>query len=436
MLVIISKEAKMAAKKGKIPEHVKQKQKKFCNPKADHPVIKIFNDIDDPRKPSLTFSYSLTSILFMTLMAVISGATDWAKVAVMSEGMVDWLAQYVDMSSGVPCERTFTNIFNAITPEALEDALQKVSNLMRERIPQEVISFDGQTERGTAEKRKGLSGIHLMNAWSSDNRICLGQIKVDDKSNEIIAMPQLMDMLDLKGTIITADAMNTQKATAKKAIDNGADYVLPVKGNQPSLLKDIHLAFEGLDKELANDRVRWENEIKKAKEHRDRDRLEKLLKKGPQTYNSTHWDSEIGKVHGRIESRSCTTMPVGDLPSKEGWEGIQSIARIRRERAENGVTSQEITYYITSLKPIAAIIGDVAKEHWGVEVQHWYLDVVFRQDKSRYRNRIGARNLAAIRKIALNGLLRENSLKRGIATKQCAAACNPSYREKILKKLF
>jgi hypothetical protein len=110
MLVIISKEAKMAAKKGKIPEHVKQKQKTFCSPKADHPVIEIFNNIDDPRKPSLTFSYSLTSILFMTLVAVISGATDWAKVAVMAEGMVDWLAQYVDMSSGIPCERTFTNI--------------------------------------------------------------------------------------------------------------------------------------------------------------------------------------------------------------------------------------------------------------------------------------------------------------------------------------
>jgi predicted transposase YbfD/YdcC len=436
MPAIILKEAKMAAKKGKIPEHVIQKQKKNFDPKADHPIIKILNEVEDPRKPSLTFSYSLTSILFMTLMAFISGATDWAKVVVMSEGMIDWLAEYVDMSSGVPCERTFTNVFNAIKPESLEEALQKLSGLIREKVSQEVISFDGQTERGTAEKRKGLSGIHLMNAWSADNRICLGQIKVDDKSNEIIAMPQLMDNLDLKGTIITADAMNTQKATAKKAIDMGADYVLPVRGNQPTLLKDIHLAFEGLDKEIADDHVRWENEVKKAKEHRDKERLEKLLKKGPKMHMSTRWESEIEKVHGRIESRSCTAIPVGNLPSKVGWEGIQSIARMCRERTENGVTSEEITYYITSLKPIAVIIGDITKEHWGVEVQHWYLDVVFRQDKSRYRHRVGARNLAVFRKIALNGLLRENSLKRGVATKQCAAACNPSYREKVLKKLF
>jgi predicted transposase YbfD/YdcC len=434
MFVITPKEAKMAAKKGKIPEHIKQKE--FFTPKVNHPVIDILNEINDPRKPSLTFSYSLTSVLFMTLMGVISGATDWAKIVVMSEGMVDWLAQYVDMSAGIPCERTFTNIFNVIKPEALEIALQKLSGLIRERVPQEVISFDGQTERGTADKRNGLSGIHLMNAWSSDNRICLGQIKVDDKSNEIIAMPQLMDQLDLKGTVITADAMNTQKATAKKAIDKQADYVLPVKGNQPTLLKDISLAFEGLDKDLAEEKTRWESEVKKAKEHRDKERLDKLLKKGPKLYKSTCRVDEIEKIHGRIESRTCTAMPIGDLPSKEGWEGIQSIARIRRERTENGKTSQETIYYITSLKPIAAIIGDITREHWGVEIQHWYLDVVFRQDKSRYRNRVGARNLAVIRKIALNGLLREDSLKRGVATKQCAAACNPFYREKVLKKLF
>jgi predicted transposase YbfD/YdcC len=424
----------MAATKGKIPEHIKRKE--FCNPKADHPVIEILNEIEDPRKPSLTFSYSLTSILFMTLVATISGATDWAKIVVMCEGMENWLAQYVDMSSGIPCERTFKNIFNIINPAALEGALQQLSELIRERMPQEVISFDGQTTKGTAEKSQGLSGIHLMNAWSADNRICLGQIKVDDKSNEIIAMPQLMDALDLKGTIITADAMNTQKTTAKKAIDKEADYILPVKGNQPTLLEDIRLAFKGLDDELATGRVRWEDEIIRSKKNRDQERLEKLLKKGPPMYKSTRWDDVIEKVHGRIESRICTAIPVGDILSKEGWAGIQSIARVERERTENGVTSHETIYYITSLKPIAYIIGSVTREHWGVEVQHWYLDVVFRQDKSRYRNRIGARNLAVIRKIALNGLLREDSLKRGIATKQCAAACNPSYREKVLKKLF
>ena len=335
----------MAAPKGKIPEHVQQKQKKVCNIRAAHPFLVILSEIEDPRKPSLFFKYPLTSILFMTLIAVICGATDWAKVVVMSRGMANWLAQYVDMIAGVPCERTFTNIFNVIKPEALEKALQSLSALLRERLPQEVISFDGQTVRGTADKLKGLSGIHLMNAWSADNRICLGQLKVNDKSNEIIAMPQLMEALDLKGTVITADAMNTQKATVKKAIEKEADYVLPVKGNQPALLEDIRLAFEGLDQELANGKKRWDIEVKKAEENRDKERLRKLLEKGPPKYKSTRWESEIEKAHGRIESRICTAIPVGELPSKEGWEGIQSIARVQRIRIENGITSSETTYY-------------------------------------------------------------------------------------------
>ena len=143
--------------------------------------------------------------------------------------------------------------------------------------------------------------------------------------NEIIAMPQLMDALDLKGTIITADAMNTQKATAKKAIEKEADYVLPVKGNQPTLLEDIRLAFEGLDQDLADGRKRWDTEVKKAEKNRDKERLKKLLESGPPSYKSTQWESEIEKAHGRIESRVCTAIPIGELPSKEGWEGIQSV---------------------------------------------------------------------------------------------------------------
>lgn len=426
----------MAAPKGQIPQHVKDGQKQFKHSREDHPIVQIMLEVPDPRKPSLTFQYSVASILFMTLAAFISGATDWAKVVVMAEGMKDWLAQYVDMSSGVPCERTFINIFNALKPEDLEGALRQVSNLLRTKLPQEVISFDGQTSRGTADKYKGLSGIHLMNAWSADNRICLGQLKVDDKSNEIIAMPQLMEALDLKGTIVTADAMNTQKATAKKAIEKEADYVLPVKGNQPALLEDIQLAFEGLDEDLAQGQARWERQVKKAEENRDKERLEKLLERGPPRYKSTKWESEVDKEHGRVEHRTCTAIPVGNLPSKEGWDGIKSIARVCRERTEKGITSQEITYYISSLAPMASEIAQVIRNHWGVESQHWYLDVVFKQDKSRYRNRVGARNLAVIRKIALNGLLREKTLKKGIATKQCAAACNPSYRELVFKNLF
>ncbi len=211
----------MAGRRGEIPLHVKKKKKRFSHPGIEHPLIKIFESAEDPRAASLFFRHSLTSVLFMTLIATICGATDWAKVVVMSQGMTDWMSTYVDMSGGVPCERTFKNIFNTLKPEILEKSLREVSALLRERTAQEVISFDGQSKKGTADKQKGLGGIHLLNAWSAENRICLGQLKIDDKSNEIPAMPKLMDMLDLRGTIITADAMNTQKNTVKKVVDQG-----------------------------------------------------------------------------------------------------------------------------------------------------------------------------------------------------------------------
>ena len=246
MLFIIM-EIIMAGKKGIIPSHVKQKE--FIHPQESYSIISIFKKIEDPRKPSLSFCHSLTSVLFMTLIAVLCGASDWEQVVVSCEGMKEWLAKYVDMTSGIPCERTFKNIFNVLKPEVLEETLREFSSQLREKIPQEIISFDGQTSCGTADKKKDLRGIHLLNAWSANNKICLGQLKIDDKSNEIPAMAQLLDLLDVKETIVTADAMNTQKATVAKIIEKEADYVLPVKGNQETLFKDIDLMFKGWEED-------------------------------------------------------------------------------------------------------------------------------------------------------------------------------------------
>jgi len=425
----------MAGLKGTIPSHIKQKT--FIHPQESHPMISIFMGVEDSRKPSLSFCHSLTSVLFMTLIAVLCGASDWEQVIVSCEGMRDWLAKYVDMTAGVPCERTFKNIFNALKPEALERALREFSMLLREKVPQEVISFDGQTSCGTADKKKDLRGIHLLNAWSADNKICLGQLKIDDKSNEIPAMSQLLDLLDLKGAIITADAMNTQKTTVTKIIEKEADYVLPVKGNQETLFKDIDLMFKGWDEEQRKKQIKRECAIKKAKEHRDHERLKKLLSEKKSTCKDSIWIGDVEKSHGRIEIRSCVALPIGELPSKEGWAGVKSIARISRERTINNVTNQEVVYYIASLDPNAELIAEVIRDHWGVENSlHWRLDVHFRQDASRYRDRQGASNLGILRKMALNGLLKEKTLKKGVATKQQAAACNPAYREKVLKNLF
>ena len=424
----------MAAKKGQIPSHVKKKQ--FTHPGIEYTLIQSLERIEDIRKPSQFFRYSLTSVIFMVLVTQVCGAKDWPQTVVMCEGMTDWFAQYIDMSGGVPCERTFKDLFNLINPAAMEDLLTQTARLVRKKISREVVSFDGQTERGTRNTAADIDGIHLLSAWSSDNEICLGQIKVDDKSNEITVMPLLMEALDLKETVITADALNTQKTIIKKAQEVGADYLFPVKGNQETLLKELILSFEQLDKEQKKAKDQWEWAITKSKEHRDEERFTKLMNQGPDSCGATFFES-IEKGHGRIETRSCTTLLATDLPSRSAWKGLKTIVRIFRERNDGKKIHRETTYYISSLNQEAEFIASVARNHWRVENSlHWRLDVIFGQDKSRYRDRNGARNLATCRKLALNLLQKETTLKRGMATKHAAALANPTYREKVLKNLF
>lgn len=425
----------MAGKQGIIPSHVKRKH--FEHPGIENPVIHLLETVEDPRKPSVFFRYSLTSILFMILVGIICGATDWPKIIVIAQGLSSWLSGYVDMRAGVPCERTFKNLINALCPNALEDVLRKLANLMRKNLPLEVVNFDGQTSRGTSDKYKCLSGIHLLNAWSSDNGICIGQMKVDDKSNEITTIPELMKILDLKGTVITTDALNTQKAIANQAIEGHGDYLLPVKGNQRGLQESVIAMFEAAEKEQVIATTQWNHAVARARECHDETRLKKLLMKGPSKCGVFLHEDELEKSHGRVEIRRCSTLSAKGVPEADAWKGIKSLVRIDRERSVGGKVTHEQIYYISSLPPEKPeFIATVARKHWGVENGlHWRLDVVFRQDQSRYRNRNGARNLAAMRKIALNALSRA-SIKGGLATRQCAAACNPTYRDKVVKNLF
>jgi predicted transposase YbfD/YdcC len=424
----------MAAKKGQIPPHIKKKQ--FNHPCLEHPIIQKLEQIEDFRKPSQFFRYALTSVIFMVLVTQVCGAKDWSQTVVMCHGMVDWLGKYVDMSGGVPCERTFKDLFNAINPEAMEELLKQTADFVRERKQKEVISFDGQTERGTSDKANDVKGIHLLSAWSSSNEICLGQIKVDDKTNEITAMPLLMDTLDLKGTIVSTDALNTQKVIAKKARDMGADYLLPVKGNQETLLQEIISAFDQLEIEQKKAKEQWERAVLKSREHRDKERLKKLLNEGPSMCGATYFES-LEKGHGRIETRQCITLSAKDLPVQTEWEDLTTIVRISRERKEPEKAHKETVYYITSLDQEVELIANSVRDYWKIENSlHWRLDVIFGQDQSRYRDRNGARNLATCRKVALNLLQKETTLKRGVATKQAAAIANPVYREKVLKNLF
>lgn len=370
-------------------------------------IKQAFISVTDPRsQKSINFCHPLSSILFITVVCSLCGSNDWETIVIQANAMKEWLGKFVDMSKGVPCSRTFIRVFNALKPEELNRVLFTVADRLGIKAEGEVISFDGKTMRGTSSSDKGLKAIHILNAWSHDRGICLGHLKVDDKSNEIPALPQLMELLDLKGTIITADAMNTQKNTVSKAIALGADYVLPVKENQPSLLEEVELLFNDAQK----------RDFKGI----DADNFE-----------------TIEKSHGRIEIRKYTVIDSSELPSTKEWAGFKSAGKVIRDRTYKGKTSTETQYYISSCEIDAKQFAKVVRGHWGIENSlHLVLDITFREDQLRYRDRIGAENLAAIRKLTLSALAKDKKLKCGKSGKRIAAATDPEYREKLLKLIF
>ncbi len=391
------------AVKGQMPADIKPKT--FHHPQPTLQLITILEKIPDPRRPSCNFKYSLTSIVFIVVVTTLSGADDWQVMEDLALSMRDWIGEFVDVSTGIPSAHTMERVFSLIAPDAMEIALIQVMNILKIK-KEKTICFDGKTMRGTVNTGIGKQAMHILNAWSTENGICIGQKKVDDKSNEITAIPELMEMLDLKGTIITADALNTQKEVAKKAQDRGADYILPVKGNHKGLLEDIELLFKEAQ----------EKEFKGI----DADQYE-----------------TIEKSHGRVEVRNYYSMDADDLPDKVKWSGIKSIGMISRERVIKEKKSKEITYYISSCEVDAKLLARSTREHWQIENNlHWSLDVVFREDKIRYRHQIGARNLSTIRKIVLGALSKDKSHKCGKAGKRIIAAGDPIFRSEILKNLF
>lgn len=375
-------------------------------PRPQSIILQVFDQLEDPRKKSINFRHPLTTILFITVVCSLCGSNDWETIVIQANAMKEWLSKFVDMSNGVPCVRTFIRLFNVLQPESLNKVLLTVAKSLGNKVKSEVISFDGKTMRGTASLEKGLKAVHMLNAWSHERGICIGHMKVDDKSNEIPAVPQLMELLDLKGTIITADAMNTQKKTASKAIELGADYMLPIKENQAGLLEEVELLFkDAQDKKFHGI---------------DADDFE-TMEKG----------------HGRVEVRTYISMDASELPNTEEWAGLKSVGKVTRERTLKDKTSTEIQYYISSCEVDAKLVEKVTRGHWGIENSlHLVLDVTFREDHLRYRDRIGTQNLATIRKLSHAALAKESTLKCGKAGKRVAAATDPEYREKLVKIFF
>lgn len=365
-------------------------------------LVKIFGEIEDPRIERSKL-HKLIDIIVIGICTVICGGESWEEMEIFGNAKIEWLKSFLELSNGIPSSDTFRRVFTRIKTEEFQEKflrwVQEATKLSRG----EIVAIDGKTLRKSYDKRKEKAAIHMVSAWASKNRLVLGQKKVDEKSNEITAIPQLLEILEISGCIVTIDAMGCQKEIAKTIIEQKADYVLSLKGNQGNLHDDVKLFFE----------TAQENKFKYIKYS---------------FYQST--DGE----HGRIEERKYwTTSDISWLDSDKLWAGLKSIGMCQASRTIGNDTSIEIRYFISSLPSDAKIFADAVRSHWQVENSlHWVLDVAFNEDNCRIRNGNAPENFAILRHFALNLLKRESSCKNGIKAKRLRAGWDHDYLLKVL----
>jgi len=345
-----------------------------------------FGELTDPRIDRKKL-YPLVEILFVVLCGSVCGAESWRDFVLFGKSKLEFLRRYYEFKNGIPSKNTFARVLAALDPEAFKQQfVDWVKSL--QALLDEVIAIDGKTLCNSVDEAMGKSAIHMVSAFATEARLVLAQQKVDEKSNEITAIPKLLDLLDLKGQIVTIDAMGTQKAIAKQIIAQGGDYILALKGNQGSLNEDVRLFLE--------------TELKKTASSAIEDRCE---------------DSDKG--HGRIETRKCfVSSQVDWLNQKEQWTGLKTIAMIEETQEVNGKVSTEQRFFICSLPPVAERIASAVRSHWSIENRlHWTLDVVFNEDQSRVRKDNAGENMALIRHITINMLNNAKKLFKNIGLK-------------------
>lgn len=365
-------------------------------------ITKYFEPLKDPRI-LLKNTHKLIDIIVLAICGVIAGADKWTQIEEFGKTHISWFKQFLELPHGIPSHDTFGRVFSIISPHKFQECFRAWINAVFTVTEGQVIAIDGKTLRRSHNKSSNKSALHLVHAWATENGLLLGQVKTKEKSNEITAIPELLEILQLKGCIITIDAMGCQKKIAEQIHLQGGDYVLAVKDNQGDLKKSLEKTFE------------------KAKE----------LKFNAMVY-SEH--QSIEKEHGRVETRTCYVLHLMYLHEfKLKWKGLQSLVMIESERFYQGEIQKEKRYYISSLKPEAAKIASAVRMHWRVEnALHWSLDVAFREDECRVRIGDAAENFSLLRKIALTCLKKESSLKGGIQTKRLKAGWDLNYLIKVL----
>jgi predicted transposase YbfD/YdcC len=378
-------------------------------------LIVSLAQLEDPRG-GFSISYSLNEILFLTVSSVLSGFSEWEEIVDFGTEKIDWLRKYLPYKNGIPSHDTLNRVMGMINYRSFEEVFVHWTTLDL-KLPQGVvINIDGKRLRSSASKMEqqtshnlgGKSAVHVVEAWCGAFQMCLAQYKTADKSNEITAIPAILDWIEVKGSTITIDAMGCQKTIASKIINKEADYILAVKGNQKALQEAVVEVFKASQNK--------ENGI--ALDYYEQE--------------------EVG--HGRIEYRKSRVLPISMLPKNmvEEWEGLRSIVEINSKRiiVSTNQTEIETRYYISSLLDNPETFNKKIREHWQIENQlHWTMDVIFDEDASRKRSRNSAQNFAIIRRMVLN-ILKNNAEKISINRKMNKCAMSDTYRDKNLQAIL
>jgi len=356
----------------------------------------------DPRVQGRT-RHLLIDIFVIAICGVIADCDSWSEIVQFGEKRQAWFKRFLKLPHGIPSHDTFERVFNQVDPRAFETCLVNWLKDINEVLGLPHIAIDGKSLRHSFHRSKGLKMLHSVGAWASAQQLILGQVMTDAKSNEITAIPQLLQLLDVHGALVTVDAMGCQKAIAKQIVDQGGDYVLAVKENQEHLLDDIQATVEkALDGDLPAKDVQ-------------------------------HYTSPIETGHGRQEERSYTVIHnVEGIRNRDQWKKLKTVGICCTERTLKGQTSTEVRYFIGSRRMSARRYGKVLRGHWDIENNlHWHLDVTFAEDASTIHRRNAGTNFAALRRVALS-LLKQNPSKQSIPLKRKAAALDPDFLAEIL----